>query len=250
MSRVDVAENLDASERAVHIEYRDRGAVATLVERARSTPGLTGVSAWSPGSDGSVASGVPWVRDPLSALMQGAVVEGWLRRHPAAFFQGNRFLLGALVSEVTGRTDGDVLDLYAGVGLFGVVLAAASTTRRVVAVEEDRAAARDLAANAAPFGDRMRVHEASAEAVLSGSLRDRPETIIVDPPRVGLSRTVTERLAAARAPRIVYVACDAATFARDARRLIEAGYEMSAVRPFDLFPTTAHVECVTSFTRT
>jgi 23S rRNA (uracil1939-C5)-methyltransferase len=72
--------------------------------------------------------------------------------------------------------------------------------------------------------------------------------VIVDPPRTGLSKEAGERLARLAAPRIVYVSCDPPTLARDARRLLDAGYRLHSLRAFDLFPNTPHVESLAVFT--
>ena len=72
-----------------------------------------------------------------------------------------------------------------------------------------------------------------------------PGTVIVDPPRTGLTRNVIDRLAAL-GTRLVYVSCDVATFARDLRRLSEVGYEVGDIDAYDMFPNTAHVELVTT----
>ena len=75
------------------------------------------------------------------------------------------------------------------------------------------------------------------------------ETVIVDPPRTGMSKEAMAGVAALMAPRVVYVSCDIATLARDARVLLDAGYRMASLRAFDLFPNTAHVETVMAFSR-
>ncbi|MGE0464521.1 MAG: 23S rRNA (uracil(1939)-C(5))-methyltransferase RlmD, partial [Vicinamibacterales bacterium] len=72
----------------------------------------------------------------------------------------------------------------------------------------------------------------------------RPQTLLLDPPRTGLSLQALQGVLAARAPRDVYVSCDVPTLARDARAFVDAGYRISSLRAFDLFPNTAHVETV------
>jgi 23S rRNA (uracil1939-C5)-methyltransferase len=67
-------------------------------------------------------------------------------------------------------------------------------------------------------------------------------TVIVDPPRTGMSRAALDGVLAARATRLVYVSCDVATLARDLRRMLDAGYTLAHVEAFDLFPNTAHIE--------
>jgi 23S rRNA (uracil1939-C5)-methyltransferase len=74
-----------------------------------------------------------------------------------------------------------------------------------------------------------------------------PDVIIADPPRTGLSREVLDGIVALRASKVVYVSCDVATLARDARRLVDDGYAIQRIDAFDLFPNTPHVETVVVF---
>ena len=137
--------------------------------------------------------------------------------------------------------EGPAVDLYAGVGLFAVSLAALGRAG-IVAVEGDRVSGADLADNARPLGDRLRVSRMSVEGFLRRRTAAPGETLLVDPPRTGMSREAMSGVIAQGAGRIVYVSCDVATLARDARRLIDADYELTHVEAFDLFPNTAHVE--------
>ena len=142
---------------------------------------------------------------------------------------------------------GDVLDLYAGVGLFSVCLAQ-SGRQPITAVEGDRASARDLSHNASHCSASIRVVNASVEDYLANDPR-RAATIIVDPPRTGMSRLAMGAVVRHSAQRVIYVSCDPPTMARDARRLLDGGYQISALRAFDLFPNTPHVETVGIFDR-
>ena len=91
-----------------------------------------------------------------------------LRRHGPSFFQANRFLAPALARAVVGFVEHEpMVDLYAGVGLFAVCLAA--TGRVVMAIESDPVSVRDLRANAGPFGARLRVEHTTVEGCLRGS---------------------------------------------------------------------------------
>ena len=110
--------------------------------------GLTGASAYSAGE--WTEAGIPVVTDPVATLSGGRAGSGLLQRHAASFFQANRYLLPELVGHVLDAVPaaGEVIDLYAGVGLFSVSLAH-SGRERITAVEGDRMGARDLAANAA-----------------------------------------------------------------------------------------------------
>jgi 23S rRNA (uracil1939-C5)-methyltransferase len=77
--------------------------------------------------------------------------------------------------------------------------------------------------------------------------RDRSQTIVVDPPRTGISKAAMEAIVRHGATRVVYVSCDPPTMARDARRLLDAGYRLRPLVAFDLFPNTPHVETVGVF---
>ena len=103
--------------------------------------------------------------------------------------------------------------------------------------------------NAAAFGDQVRVVRSSVEAWLAHGGHAAPRTIIVDPPRTGMSREAADAIVRAGAQRVVYVSCDAPTMARDARRLLDDGYRVSGLAGFDLFPNTPHVETVGVFER-
>jgi tRNA/tmRNA/rRNA uracil-C5-methylase (TrmA/RlmC/RlmD family) len=246
---VDVSENVTADQRAIHFElepgrYIRSRAIEPQVE------GITGMTWSSPDNSEQIISGEPSVVDGLSVPgPAGEPVEVRFRRHVRAFFQGNRFLLSALVNSVVEScAPGSVVDLYAGVGLFGVALAA-SGQHEVVAVEGYASAARDLRANAAPYADVIAVHEASVERYLARCAGQGPATVILDPPRTGMTKDAAAGVVALAPGRIVFVSCDPATFARDVRRFIEAGYVLDTIRAFDLFPNTAHVEVLARLSR-
>ncbi len=93
----------------------------------------------------------------------------------------------------------------------------------------------------------MRVERTSVELFLSKARR--ATTVVADPPRTGFSKEALQGLVQLSPQRIVYVSCDVATFARDTRVLLDAGYELAGITGFDLFPGTAHVETVASFIR-
>ena len=243
---IELAENIDASQRVVHFDAATALNTRSL-DLIAASGGLTGVS--SPAG----ARGDVHVTDTLAPVGQSSVP---LRRHVLAFFQGNRFLLNQLVAHTAGKipVGGDVIDLYAGVGLFALA-AAAVRGSRVTAVEGDPIAATDLAANAAGTnGAVIAVHAPVEEFVASsrGGPRqsDRCLTLIVDPPRTGVSRAALDGIRRLRAPRLVYVSCDVASLARDARSLADSGYALAEVDAFDLFPNTPHVETVVVFERT
>lgn len=243
---VELSENILASHRAVHLDSAASKELESVLEHAVAHTPITGATARA--SDGTTAAaGDPIVVDPLDALTNGVVRDGMLRRHPEAFFQGNRFLIGRLVASLLeAATPGRILDLYAGVGLFSVSLAAAGRGQ-VTAVEGDPAAGRDLERNAAPFSDVLRVARGSVEQYVLSRRATAPDTLIVDPPRTGMSKEAGEAIARAGALRIIYVSCDPPTMARDARRLLDARYRLSSLQGFDLFPNTPHVESLAVF---
>jgi 23S rRNA (uracil1939-C5)-methyltransferase len=192
------------------------------------------------------AWGEPFVVDTLT-VAGGAVASVDVRHHVRAFFQGNRYLLQALVDDVVSRVSAPIVaDLYAGVGLFSLVLAAQG--RAVEAVEGDDWAAGDLQANGGPTS-RVHVHHRAVETYVQRTRLDAFGTVVVDPPRPGLAPEVTTALVGARVPRVVYVSCDPATLARDVRLFVDGGYAVHDVHAFDLFPRTAHVETVLTLTR-
>jgi tRNA/tmRNA/rRNA uracil-C5-methylase (TrmA/RlmC/RlmD family) len=164
--------------------------------------------------------------------------------HPAA-----AAALAATVRELAGTAPGQTaLDLYCGVGLFAGVLAdAVGETGRVVAVEGDRAAAADATHNLADLPQvtvvRARIGAASLSRLVE--LAGRPADVVVaDPPRAGLGAELSAAVASLRPRAVVYVACDPAALARDVAAFAARGYRLAVLRAYDLFPMTAHVECV------
>jgi 23S rRNA (uracil1939-C5)-methyltransferase len=235
---LEVSENMEGSERVIHLEVDDapgRGAAAALagLVDTGSVSGVTAGVRYPP----AVVAGDPRVTDTL--VVGDRTVS--LKRHVLAFFQGNRHLLPALVQHVLAQIGAaeTVIELYAGVGLFS--LPAAVRGARVTAVEGDRVAASDLHDNAREAGVHV-VHK-SVEAFTAVAQR-APAALLVDPPRTGMSRDALEGAIRLQAPRVVYVSCDMATLARDCRRFLDSGYAVRNVAAFDMFPRTPHVEAV------
>jgi 23S rRNA (uracil1939-C5)-methyltransferase len=168
-----------------------------------------------------------------------------LRVSGGVFFQAHAGLQGALVEAVSRAVGQGALavELFAGAGFF--TLSLARSFARVVAVEEDPAAVADLEHNVARAGllgvqaIRARVEEALAGDALRA---ERPDAVLLDPPRAGLAPGDVARIAELGAPRVVYLSCDPATLARDLAGLATFGYALAEVRAFDLFPQTPHVE--------
>ena len=173
-----------------------------------------------------------------------------------AFFQVNRYLIDELVSVVTGNATGDLtLDLFAGVGLFSAVLA--RNFHHILGVEASQTSYADfvqnVAANVKAVG--ARTEDYLTESYLtndyrrsdrrkSGSVRKRPDLVVLDPPRAGAGKAVVRSLVELGAPLIRYVSCDPATLGRDLRPFLAAGYRIEEAHLFDLFPQTFHIESV------
>lgn len=157
-----------------------------------------------------------------------------------SFFQANRFLLSDLIKIVTEAPSGKLaLDLYAGVGLFSVLLA--QSFAQVIAVEASQTSHGDLRHNAPP---EVKAVRATVDQFLGKHSGLKPDLVIADPPRGGLGENVVRGLAQMGAPRLTYVSCDPATLARDLRSLVSLGYRIEQAHLLDMFPQTFHIESV------
>jgi 23S rRNA (uracil1939-C5)-methyltransferase len=243
-----IAENIAATERVLHLEPRDGARLDDLTRRLAMPPGVTGITTDVRGRVIPIA-GATSVTDNANDLFGEQSPVGALpvwSRKASSFFQGNRFLTRALVTRVLELARGDrFLDLYSGVGLFAVALAARGATG--VAVEGDRSSGSDLEANAGPWRDRLRVVHSTVESFVARSIDPLPDVVVLDPPRAGVSSEALTALLKWSIPRAVYVSCDPPTLARDAARFIGAGYGLRSMAAFDLFPNTPHVEAVAEF---
>ncbi|HEY7323587.1 MAG TPA: TRAM domain-containing protein [Streptosporangiaceae bacterium] len=173
---------------------------------------------------------------------------GFWQVHPGA-----ADVLGQAVLAALDPRPGEVaLDLYCGAGLFAGLLAeAVGPEGAVLAVEQDPAAARDARHNLRPW-PRARVHRGDAAAVLARTGLSDASIAVLDPPRTGAAGPVIDALCRAPAGlrRLAYVSCDPATLARDLRRLLDGGWQLTGLRGYDAFPMTHHVECLAVLART
>ncbi|MGA3263858.1 MAG: 23S rRNA (uracil(1939)-C(5))-methyltransferase RlmD [Terracidiphilus sp.] len=159
-----------------------------------------------------------------------------------AFFQVNRRLVDALIERVTANNTGSLAwDLFAGVGLFARNLT--RSFERVVAVESAPSAIQALAANLKGTAGSP-VRATTLDFLRRSRNGERPDLIVLDPPRTGLGAETCALLAEIAAPAVVYVSCDPATLARDLRALIATGYLIKSITLADLFPHTFHLETV------
>jgi 23S rRNA (uracil1939-C5)-methyltransferase len=164
-----------------------------------------------------------------------------------AFFQVNRWLVDALVERVVAQHSGKLAwDLFAGVGLFARQLAARFD--RVVAVESAPSATAALEANLRGTGGAA-VKAETLAFLRQNHTNERPDLIVVDPPRTGLGAETCAQLARIAAPAVACVSCDPATLARDLRALIASGYVIQSITLADLFPQTFHMETLVQLRR-
>jgi 23S rRNA (uracil1939-C5)-methyltransferase len=158
---------------------------------------------------------------------------------------------------VAGAKGETALDLYAGVGFFTLPLA--RMFKKVIAVDANLAATRDLHVNAESAGVAVISHNEHAEEFL-GKTKEKPEFVSLDPPRSGLGAEAAAKLAELGAADIVYLSCDPSTLARDLAILTgskrngeaETGsvrYEIAEMHLFDLFPQTYHIETLVRLRR-
>lgn len=167
----------------------------------------------------------------------------------ASFFQVNTVMAEKMVEHlmtnlpITQSTT--LLDVYCGVGLFSAFLA--PNCRRVIGIEASESACEDFAVNLDEF-DNVELYEGEAEAVIP-HLEAKPDIVLVDPPRAGLDKAVVDGILKLSPRLIAYVSCDPSTLARDAARLVNGGYRLKDVTPFDMFPQTYHIESVSLFER-
>ncbi len=196
---------------------------------------------------------------PISGLPRGElhleVGEFTYLYTASCFFQAHRQLLPQLVEQALGPAadgddDGEAYDLFAGVGFLSLPLS--RRYRRVVAVEGDRVAARLAKKNARQNGIANLTIQTQAVESWIQTLPQGAARVVVDPPRVGLSARMRQRLLERRPRRLTYVSCDSATLARDLKILLRPstaagrrrGYRIESLALLDMFPQTGHLEAV------
>ncbi len=215
---------------------------------AAAAPSLVGIQLLHNPGRATVAQGEvipfwgrPVIRERLLDLTFELRVE--------SFFQtstpGAEMLLRVLRATACGVKGRRLLDLYCGVGTLGLALAA--SFEEILGVEQVPGAVEDARRNALLNGiGNARFLQASVEDWIrdSGIEPGHYDTVLVDPPRAGLHPRALEGILRLLPGSVLYVSCNPATLARDAARLRENGYEPRSLRILDLFPQTAHVECI------
>jgi len=168
----------------------------------------------------------------------------------ASFFQVNTVMaekmVNHLITQLPITQSTTLLDIYCGVGLFSAFFA--PKCGRVIGIESSESACEDFTVNLDEF-DNVELYEGMAEDVLPGLVGhvSNVTCAIVDPPRAGLDKRVVDGILKLSPQVIAYVSCDPSTLARDAARLINGGYRLKEVTPFDLFPQTYHIESISLF---
>jgi tRNA/tmRNA/rRNA uracil-C5-methylase (TrmA/RlmC/RlmD family) len=178
-------------------------------------------------------------------------VDGLVYRVTAdSFFQANRYLLTPFVTEVitqAGPRPRRLLELFAGSGFFSIPLARAA--QEVIAIESSRWAVRQARENAAVNGVS---HVRFAEGLVEETIRRsdlKPDVVVLDPPRAGCGVKTAKLITGLRPERIVYIACNPSTFAREASTFIQNDYSLQRLVLVDQFPNTYHIETVALFCR-
>jgi tRNA/tmRNA/rRNA uracil-C5-methylase (TrmA/RlmC/RlmD family) len=169
--------------------------------------------------------------------------------NPISFWQSHSAapeLLSQVVRDFAEvKTSDHLFDLYGGVGLFtAAILTDVGQGGRITLIEFDENAITDAKRNFAAE-ERVEIVHGRVEKALKNYVA--ANVVVLDPPRSGAGATVIESIIALQPRAIVYVACDPASLARDTAYLKERGYKLEKLRAFDLFPMTAHMECVARF---
>jgi 23S rRNA (uracil1939-C5)-methyltransferase len=165
----------------------------------------------------------------------------------ASFFQVNTVMAEKMVEHLLAclpvSSSTVLLDIYCGVGLFSAFFA--SKCKTVIGIESSESSCEDFTVNLDEF-DNVELYEGEAEDVIP-HLETKPDIVVLDPPRTGLDKAVVDGILKLNPSLIAYVSCDPSTLARDAARLINGGYRLKEITPFDLFPQTFHVESISLF---
>jgi 23S rRNA (uracil1939-C5)-methyltransferase len=208
---------------------------------------IAGVGETTQGGETELLSGSDRLQEEIGGLR--------VRITPQAFFQTNtemaERLYGIAIEYARLNASDRAYDLYCGIGTIALMLA--PRVAEVWGLEIVEPAIADAIANA-PRNEISNVRFFAGDVRLA--LRElvteagRPDVLVVDPPRAGLSQKVVRRIIEAGPKRIVYVSCNPTTLAPNAAQLVEAGYELVRVRPVDMFPQTPHIECVAELVKT
>lgn len=250
ISRVEVAVSSTDESLLVLLAEAERGAAARV---AAALPKALNIAAFSQGSGAAADGQGQLTRLRGRTWLSETVGEHNYRITGEGFWQIHRQAARVLTERVLDLCDpqpGQVIaDLYAGAGLFSVPLAQrVGQSGMVFSVEGAPGTHRDAKKNLRQL-PHARVIQGRVERVLKQVSTSGLDTVVLDPPRVGIEKSVAAELAASGAAKICYVSCDPASFARDVARLTSRGYELRHVEVHDLYPHTHHLESVGFFVR-
>lgn len=184
-----------------------------------------------------LVAGIPFIEDKMTGLT--------FRIYPPSFFQTNTAgaeLLYSRIGEESFLSKASrVLGLYCGSG--AIELSLAASVGKVTGIDSSAANIANAVENALVNRiDNIDFTPGTVEALLAGDLREPADLVIVDPPRVGLTGKALRRTIDLGAPAIAYVSCNPRSLGRDLRGLLDAGYKVASLSPFDFFPHTPHLE--------
>ena len=230
-----------------------------LVAPANGSPGLLLVDGqpWHRGRPDSRPNARTSVRESVSLHSPYGDLSHDFKLAGQGFWQVHRhapaLLTQAVLDSVSASTTEPIrlaLDLYSGAGLFTAFLAQAlGSAGQVISVEGDERAVKDARRNLHHLGSRVHLRQGPVDQVLADLADLTPDLVVLDPPRAGAGRKVMELIAGMGPATLVYVACDPAALARDISYATGLGYRLQALRAFDIFPMTHHVECVATLKR-
>jgi 23S rRNA (uracil1939-C5)-methyltransferase len=202
----------------------------------------------SGGTDGPTgALGEELLREELCGLK--------LAMSHGAFFQTNTEMaerLYAVAAEFAGLSGSERLfDLYCGIGTIGLTMARRAGEVWGLEIVPEAIVDAERNARRNKF-ENVRFVAGNARTGVRPLLEQagKPDVVVIDPPRSGLSQKIVRRVLECEAKKIVYVSCNPTTLAPNAAQLVEAGYTLRRVRPVDMFPQTPHIECVALFEKT
>lgn len=219
-------------------------AVTTVVQNINTEPGNIVL-----GKETRTLWGKGYIEDELSPRNAGSLR---FRISATSFYQVNPEQAAACYGYILDFVKGchTIVDAYCGIGTITLFLA--KQARVAIGIEEAEQAVRDARRNAAlnALGNvRFVCGMVERELPKLFGMGIKPDAVVLDPPRAGVSEEVLKAVITARPWRLCYMSCYPPTLARDLRVLLDNGYELEAVQPVDMFPQTIHVECVVSMKR-
>jgi tRNA/tmRNA/rRNA uracil-C5-methylase (TrmA/RlmC/RlmD family) len=209
-----------------------------VIAGSGEAPGTVAVRVTNDAGSTKLTQGRTRVRERAAGRDWQVAAGGFWQVHPAAADT----LVAAVLDAAQPQPGERCLDLYCGVGLFAGALAQVVGDARVDAVEADQPACANARRNLHDLPS-VRITQAPVDRWLRAE-RPTADVVVLDPPRAGAGASVVKSVVAAGPRVVVYVACDPAALARDVATFAEQGYELAALRAFDLFPMTHHLECV------